>query len=76
MKTSEVNTSLIGKKVEIIVTGLMVKGIVTGIYENKSTKGIKVNHEPVNWGGAIITQSKSLARIRDEFGSLEYAKII
>ena len=76
MKTSEVNTSLIGKKVEIMVTGLMVKGIVTAIYECNHAKGIIVNHEPVNWGNEIYTTSTSLSRKSDDWGNLEYAKLI
>lgn len=76
MKTSEVNTSLIGKKVEIMVTGLMVKGIVTAIYECKHSKGIVVNHEPVNWGSEIYTTSTSISRKSDDWGNLEYAKLI
>ena len=76
MKTSEINKSLIGKEVKIMVTGLMVKGIVTGIYENENAKGIEVNHEPVNWGGEIYTNSTPWARKCDEFGSLQHAKLI
>ena len=60
MTTTEVNKSLIGKEVEIMVTGLMVKGVVTGIYECEYSKGIEVNHEPVNWGGEIYTNSTSI----------------
>lgn len=76
MTTTEINKSLIGKEVEIIVTGLMVKGIVTGIYECEYAKGIEVNHEPVNWGGEIYTNSTSLARKSDDWGCLQHAKLI
>ena len=76
MKTSEVNQNLIGKEVEIIGTGLMVKGIVTGIFEDKHAKGIEVEHEPVHWGDDIFTNTTSMARKWDEFGSLRHAKLI
>jgi len=76
MKIQEVNTGLIGKKVEIIVTGEMVKGIITGIFEDKHRKGIEVNHEPVQWGEDVFTNTTSTARKFDEFGSLRHAKLI
>ena len=76
MTTQEVNEKLIGKEVEIIVTGLMVKGIVTEIYNNKYSKGIRVTHEPVQWGNDIYTTSLTSARKFDEMGSLKYAKLI
>ena len=76
MKTQEINSKLIGKKVEIIVTGLMVKGIITGIVEDQFRKGIEVNHEPVQWGQDILTNTTSTARKYDEFGSLKNAKLI
>ena len=76
MKIQEVNTGLIGRKVEIIVTGEMVKGIITGIFEDKHHKGIEVNHEPVQWGEDVFTNTTSTARKFDEFGSLRHAKLI
>ena len=76
MTTQEINSKLIGKKVEIIVTGLMVKGIITGIVEDQFRKGIEVNHEPVQWGQDTLTNTTSTARKYDEFGSLKYAKLI
>ena len=44
--------------------------------ENENAKGIEVNHEPVNWGGEIYTNSTPWARKCDEFGSLQHAKLI
>jgi len=76
MTTQEINSGLIGKQVEIIVTGLMVKGIITGIVEDKFRKGIEVNHEPVQWGQDVFTNTTSTARKWDEFGSLRHAKLI
>ena len=76
MKTQEINKNLIGKEVEIIVTGLMVKGIVTGIYENKHAKGIEVEHEPVYWGDQVLTNTISRARKFDDFGSLRHARLV
>ena len=76
MKTKEVNEKLIGKEVEIIVTGLMVKGIVTEIYNDKYSKGIRVTHEPVQWGKNTFVNSLCIGRIFDEMGSLKYAKLI
>lgn len=76
MRIQEVNTGLIGKKVEIIVTGEMVKGIITGIFEDNHRKGIEVNHEPVQWGEDVFTNTTSTARKFDEFGSLRHAKLL
>ena len=76
MTTQEINNGLIGNKVEIIVTGLMVKGIITGIVEDQFRKGIEVNHEPVQWGQEIFTNTTSTARKFDQFGSLKHAKLI
>ncbi|MCH1614041.1 MAG: hypothetical protein L7S72_12185 [Flavobacteriales bacterium] len=87
MKTKEVNTNLIGKKVEIIVTerlrnvkkSLMIEGIVTGIFEDKYTKGIEVKHKPVIWGlvdSDVFTKSTLMARKFDESGNLQLAKLI
>ena len=76
MTTKEVNKGLIGKKVEIMVTGLMVKGTITGIVEDKHVKGIAVEHEPVHWGDQVLTNTHSTARKFDEFGSLGHAKLI
>ena len=76
MTTQEVNAKLIGKEVEIIVTGLMVKGIVTEIYNDEYSKGIRVIHEPVQWGNDTYTKSLTTARKFDEMGSLKYAKLI
>lgn len=76
MTTQEVNAKLIGKEVEIIVTGLMVKGIITEIHDDKYSKGIRVIHEPVQWGNDIFTNTLTTARKFDEFGSLGYAKLI
>lgn len=76
MKLKDVNTGLIGKKVEISVTGLIVKGIIKGIFENEYSKGIEVSHEPIQWGNQILTNTISTARKFDEFGNLRYAKLI
>ena len=77
MKTSEVNESLIGKKVSGIFTAMEVTGTITAIVENKYTKGVRIKLDNgVNWGGEIYTEYESASRICDEFGNLKYTKVI
>lgn len=50
MKTSEVTNELINKKVECVVTGLKTTGVVTGIIDNKWSKGVIIKLDaPVQW---------------------------
>jgi hypothetical protein len=76
MKISEISTDLIGKKVSVINTGLRVNGVITGIIDDEHCKGVKVKHEPVQWGEDNFTVLHSLARKCDGWGNLEYTKLI
>ena len=77
MKTSEVNESLIGKKVSGIFTAMEVTGTITAIVENKYTKGVRIKlDKPVRWGSEAFTQYESTARVEDEWGNLKYTRII
>lgn len=52
MKISEVNESLIGKKVYCVFTGLKITGYITRIFEDEYSKGVEIAFSrPVNWGG-------------------------
>jgi hypothetical protein len=77
MKTSEVNESLIGKKVSGIFTALEVTGTITGIIENEYTTGVRIKLVRGDKAtGEIYTEYDSTARICDEFGNLKYTKVI
>ncbi len=77
MTTQEINTSLIGKKANVMVTGLNVTGTITGIIDDKWAKGIMVVlDEPVIWGDDKFTVWHATARKSDNFGNLSRAYII
>lgn len=77
MKTTEVNQSLIGKRVEGIAFGEMVKGIVTAIEVNECSAIVYFDYdEPQNWGGDLYRRGDNWARLFDEFGSLHYMRVI
>lgn len=76
MKISEINQNLIGKKVKCTVTGLEVDGVIVGLYEDEHSMGVTIEHEPVQWGEYTYTKLTSTARKGDEFGNLQYVKLI
>ena len=83
MKTSEVNESLIGKRVSGITTAMPVTGTIIGIVRERSLSGeicsvgveIKLD-EPVCWGDYLYTKYASTARVCDDWGNLQHTKII
>ena len=77
MKTSEVNDSIIGKRCKCIFTGLMVTGVIESVNVNKYSAEVRVRFdEPHTWGNEIYEYDWAHARLHDEFGSLQYLKII
>ena len=76
MKTNEINISLVGKKVSVMVTGMRVNGIITGIWEDEYASGVRVKHEPVQWGEDSYTTLLSTARKCDNSGNLKYTELI
>lgn len=77
MTTQEINTSLIGKKANVMVTGLNVTGTIIGIIDDEWASGIMVElDEPVIWGDDTFTRWHATARKKDNFGNLSRAYII
>lgn len=76
MKTTEINSSMIGRKCTGIVFGELVQGTIIDIEETECSVVVYFSHKPVNWGGDIYTKSSNWARKRDQFGSLEHLTLI
>lgn len=77
MRTNEVSNEMVGKKVEVVFTGLKVTGVITGIVEDEYSKGVAVKlDKPVQWGDDMYTNMESTARKKDEAGNLQYTKLI
>jgi hypothetical protein len=81
MKANEVNINLIGKKVKCVNLGEEVEGVIFDIYEDEEFIGVRIKHEPIQWGGDVFTNllSKSfkgsdLMPPRD--GNLKFTKLI
>jgi hypothetical protein len=81
MKASEINKDLIGKKVSCVNVGATVNGIITDIYEDKEFIGVRIKHEPIQWGEDSFTTVLSCARkgnglIAASEGNLKHTKLI
>jgi|TARA_R110000803_G_scaffold55594_1_gene112527 hypothetical protein len=81
MKALEINKNLIGKEVSCMNTGEIVKGIITDIYEDEDFIGVRINHEPIQWGEDTFTTLLSTARKETTLmpaleGNLKYTKLI
>lgn len=77
MKTTEVNSSLIGKRVKGIFTALEVTGSITAIYEDEYSKGVEIKlDKPVVWGDYTYYKYTSTARKYDDWGNLKYTELI
>lgn len=61
MKASEINKNLIGKKVSCINVGERVNGIITDIYEDAEYIGVRIKHNPIQWGADTFTTLLSLS---------------
>lgn len=77
MRTTEVNESLIGKRVAGVFTAMEVTGTVTGIVDDGFSKGVRIKLDNgVNWGNEIFHEYENTARVEDEWGNLKYTRII
>ena len=84
MKTTEVNSSVIGKKVRGIFTGLVVTGTIIDTVEVRNPHnnelcavGVRIKLDNgVAWGDCTYHEYESTARIHDEFGNLAHTTII
>lgn len=90
MKTSEVNQSLVGKRVKGIFIGLEVTGTIIGIVEDLSypwkpeskdnqvcAKGVRIKLDnPVQWGDFWYKEYESTARVFDDWGNLQHTELI
>jgi transcriptional regulator len=61
MKPSEININLIGKKVSCVNLGETVTGVITDIYEDAEHIGVRIKHEPIQWGADVFTNLLSTA---------------
>lgn len=77
MKATEVNSSLVGKKVKGILTSLEVTGVITGIFENEYSKGVEIRLDnPVVWGDYTYENYTSTARKHDNWGNLQLTELV
>lgn len=77
MKTVEVNNNLVGKRVKGIFTSLEVTGVITGIYEDKYSKGVEIKLDrPVVWGDCSYESYTSTARKHDDWGNLQHTALL
>ena len=85
MKISEVNPSIIGRRVSCIENGARVTGVITGITEDKYTLNVHIKFdEPLEcWdmdapsiGSWFETEYKSWARKCDGWGNLEHTYFV
>ena len=77
MTTSDINNSLIGKRVKGIFTGMEVRGTITGTVDNQYSAGVEIQLDySVVWGDYTYTNYQSTARKMDEFGNLKHTELI
>lgn len=77
MKTVEVNSNLVGKRVKGVFTNLEITGVITGIFENKDSKGVVIKlDQPVVWGNYTYENYTSTARKHDDWGNLQHTALI
>ena len=84
MKTTEINNSIIGKRVKGMFTGLEVTGTINCIIKSHDPHthelcaiGVEIKLDKnVTWGDCTYDKYISDARVHDEFGNLEYTHLI
>ena len=86
MKISEVNESLIGKRVACVITGIQTTGTIIGVvhdYDKLShgrplcSKGVKIKlDDPIQWGDDEYDEIETTSRVSDEYGSLSKTHLI
>ena len=62
MKANEVNKNLIGKKVKCVNLGEEVEGVIFDIYEDEEFIGVRIKHEPIQWGNDVFKTLLSHSR--------------
>ena len=84
MKTSEVNESLVGRRVRTYYNGGR-EGVIVAIVEDQYSKGVRIKlDKPVFWATGYGVQHTewweyeydSTARKFDDFGNLSYVELI
>lgn len=84
MKTSEINNSLIGKRVNGVFLAMPVTGTIIATVEGRCpvtndlcSKGVLISlDKPVYDGTGIYTQYESTSRVYDDWGNLSHTHII
>ncbi len=77
MKASEVNQSIIGRKVKGIFTALEVTGVIDEVKETEYTVEVHILlDKPVQWGDDEYTSYWSTARKSDGWGNLEHTALL
>lgn len=86
MKTSEVNESLIGKRVACVITGMQTTGTIIGVvhdYDKLSpdrplcSKGVRIKLDyPTQWGDDEYDEIESTSRVSDDYGNLSNTHLI
>ena len=84
MKTSEINSSLIGKRVNGVFLAMSVTGTIIATVEGRCpvtnelcSKGVLIElDEPIVDGTGTYTEYESTSRVFDDWGNLEHTHII
>lgn len=77
MKSNEVNSSLIGRRVKGMSFGEMVTGTIFEVEDTKYSVCIHFKLDtPQYWGGYKYCNGQAWARRADEFGSLHHMELI
>lgn len=77
MKASEVNPSIIGRKVKGVFTATSVTGTITEVSEDEYTVSVKIAlDKPVQWGDDVYTEYWSSARKSDDWGNLQHTELL
>lgn len=84
MKTKDLSSSLIGKRVRGEFTGVAYEGTIIGIIESSDhilnqvcTKGLKIQLDhPIQWGDDEYEVVESTARVIDDWGNLQHTELI
>lgn len=77
MNTSEINNTLIGKRVNGIFTGMKVTGTIIAIVNEQYSIGVRIKLDtPVQWGSDTYTEYESTGRRCDGWGNIQNTHII
>ena len=77
MKVSEVNQSIIGRRVKGVFTATQVTGVIDKISESEYSVEVHVLlDKPVQWGDDLYTHYWSSARKCDGWGNLQHTELL